>query len=59
MADLPSLRSRVTAGTTLLLLLVFFMMVVAVKAMNSLNDAVRDELVTLRERNVLDRKSVV
>ncbi len=53
MTDLRSLRSRVTTGTTLLLLLVFFMMVVGVRAMNSLSDAVRDELVTLRERNLL------
>jgi methyl-accepting chemotaxis protein len=43
----------VTTGTTLLLLLVFFMMVVGVRAMNSLGDAVRNELVTLRERNLL------
>lgn len=55
MTDLPSLRSRVTAGTTLLLLLVFFMMVVSVRAMNSLTDAVRDELVTLRQRNALNQ----
>jgi len=48
-----SLRGRVTAGTVLLLLLVFAMALVGVKAMNSLSDAVRDELVTLRERNVL------
>ncbi|MGH7581730.1 MAG: methyl-accepting chemotaxis protein, partial [Gemmatimonadales bacterium] len=48
-----SLRNRVTAGTVLLLLLVFAMALVGVKAMNSLSDSVRDELVTLRERNVL------
>ena len=53
MTDLPSLRSRVTAGTTLLLLLVFAMTLLGVSAMNSLSDAVRAELVTLRERNVL------
>ena len=53
MTDLPSLRSRVTAGTTLLLLLVFAMTLLGVSAMNSLSDAVQAELVTLRERNVL------
>src|SRR5512135_3697704 len=53
MTDLPSLRSRVTAGTTLLLLLVFAMTLLGVSAMNSLGDAVQSELLTLRERNVL------
>ena len=53
MTDLPSLRSRVTTGTTLLLLLVFGMTFLGVSAMNSLSDAVQAELVTLRERNVL------
>lgn len=53
MADLPSLRRRVTVGTTLLLVLVFAMTLLGVSAMNSLSDAVRGELVTLRERNVL------
>ena len=53
MANLPSLRWRVTSGTTLLLLLVFGMTLVGVSAMNSLSDAVGGELVMLRERNVL------
>ena len=53
MVNLPSLRWRVTSGTTLLLLLVFGMTLVGVSAMNSLSDAVGGELVTLRERNVL------
>jgi methyl-accepting chemotaxis protein len=53
MTDLPSLRSRVTTGTTVLLLLVFGMTFLGVSAMNSLSDAVQAELVTLRERNVL------
>ncbi len=53
MTDLPSLRSRVTAGTALLLLLVFAMTLLGVSAMNSLDNAVRLELATLRERNVL------
>ncbi|MGH7523323.1 MAG: methyl-accepting chemotaxis protein [Gemmatimonadales bacterium] len=53
MTDLPSLRSRVTTGTTVLLLLVFSMTFLGVSAMNSLSDAVQAELVTLRERNVL------
>jgi len=53
MANLPSLRWRVTSGTTLLLLLVFGMTLVGVSAMNSLSDAVAGELVMLRERNVL------
>ncbi len=51
--NLPSLRWRVTSGTSLLLLLVFAMTLLGVEAMNSLSDAVRGELVTLRERNVL------
>ena len=37
----------------MLLLLVFGMTFLGVSAMNSLSDAVRAELVTLRERNVL------
>jgi methyl-accepting chemotaxis protein len=53
MTDLPSLRSRVTAGTVLLLLLVFAMTLLGVSAMSSLDNAVRRELATLRERNVL------
>ena len=53
MANLPSLRWRVTSGTALLLLLVFGMTLVGVSAMNSLSDAVGGELVMLRERNVL------
>jgi methyl-accepting chemotaxis protein len=53
MANLPSLRWRVTSGTTLLLLLVFGMTLVGVSAMNSLSDAVGGELVVVRERNVL------
>ena len=56
MANLPSLRWRVTSGTTLLLLLVFGMTLVGVSAMNSLSDAVGGELVMLRERNVLAQK---
>src|ERR1700759_5711728 len=51
--DLPSLRSRVTTGTILLLLLVFGMTLLGVNAINSLSAAVRAEMVTLRERNVL------
>ncbi|MGH7592593.1 MAG: HAMP domain-containing protein, partial [Gemmatimonadales bacterium] len=53
MTDLPSLRSQVTAGTTLLLLLVFGMTLLGVLAMNSLGGAVQTELATLRERNIL------
>lgn len=53
MADLPSLRSRVTAGTALLLLLVFAMTLLGVSAVNSLDSAVGEELVTVRERTVL------
>ena len=53
MADLPSLRSRVTAGTALLLLLVFAMTLLGVSAVNFLDDAIREELVTVRERTVL------
>jgi methyl-accepting chemotaxis protein len=51
--NLPSLRWRVTSGTAGLLVLVFAMTLLGVTAMNSLSDAVRDELVVLRERNVL------
>ena len=53
MTDLPSLRSRVTAGTTLLLLLVFAMTLLGVSAMNSLDEAVQEELDVLRERTML------
>jgi methyl-accepting chemotaxis protein len=53
MADLPSLRSRVTAGTALLLLLVLAMTLLGVSAVNSLDTAVQEELVTVRERTVL------
>ncbi len=53
MTDLPSLQRRITIGTSLLLLLVFVMTWLGVSAMNSLGDSVRDELVTLRERNIL------
>ncbi|HEY3933361.1 MAG TPA: methyl-accepting chemotaxis protein [Gemmatimonadales bacterium] len=53
MTDLRSLRSRVTAGTVLLLLLVFAMTFLSVSAMDSLGDAVRDELAALRQRDVL------
>ena len=53
MADLPSLRNRVTAGTALLLLLVFAMTLLGVSAVTSLDTAVRAELVTVRERTVL------
>ncbi|MEO5797846.1 MAG: methyl-accepting chemotaxis protein [Gemmatimonadales bacterium] len=53
MADLRSLRSRVTAGTALLLLLVFAMTLLGVSAVNSLDTAVREELITVRERTVL------
>src|SRR5262249_11675303 len=53
MTDLPSLRSRVTTGTTLLLMLVFVMTYVGVSEMNSLDDSVREELGTLRERTIL------
>jgi methyl-accepting chemotaxis protein len=53
MTDLPSLRRRITIGTALLLLLVFVMTWLGVSAMNSMGDAVRAELVTLRERNIL------
>lgn len=50
MSDLPSLRSRVTAGTVLLLLLVFAMTLLGVAAMKSLDEAVHTELGVLRER---------
>ena len=53
MSDLPSLRNRVTLGTILLLLLVFAMTLMGVAAINSLDEAVQGELVTLRERTVL------
>lgn len=53
MSDLPSLRNRVTLGTILLLLLVFAMTLMGVAAINSLDESVQDELVTLRERTVL------
>jgi methyl-accepting chemotaxis protein len=53
MADQSSIRRRVAVGTTLLLILVFGMTYLGVAAMNSLSDAIRGELVTLRERNVL------
>lgn len=53
MTDLPSLRSRVTAGTTLLLLLVFAMTLLGVTAMTSLDEAVQEELDALRERSML------
>ncbi|MES2123647.1 MAG: methyl-accepting chemotaxis protein, partial [Gemmatimonadota bacterium] len=53
MAELPSLRSRVTAGTSLLLLLVFAMTLLGVSAVDSLDNAVRAELTTVRERTVL------
>ena len=42
MSDLPSLRSRVTAGTVLLLLLVWGMTLLGVSAMKSLDSAVQD-----------------
>lgn len=51
--DQPSLRSRVTAGTALLLLLVFVMTLLGVNAVLSLDQAVQEELTTLRERGVL------
>lgn len=53
MTDLPSLRSRVIAGTALLLLLVFAMTLLGVSAMKSLDEAVQTELGTLRERTGL------
>ncbi|HEX3927214.1 MAG TPA: methyl-accepting chemotaxis protein [Gemmatimonadales bacterium] len=53
MTDLRSLLSRVAAGTLLLLLLVFLMTLRGVSAMNSLDQAVRQELATLREHDVL------
>lgn len=53
MAELPSLRNRVTAGTSLLLLLVFAMTLLGVSAVDSLDNAVRAELTTVRERTVL------
>jgi methyl-accepting chemotaxis protein len=53
MTDLPSVRSRVTAGTTLLLLLVFAMTLLGVSAMNSLDQAVQEELDAMRERSML------
>jgi methyl-accepting chemotaxis protein len=53
MTDLPSLRSRVTAGTALLLLLVLAMTLRGVNAISALDDAVQSELATLRERTVL------
>ena len=53
MTDLPSLRSRVIAGTALLLLLVFAMTLLGVSAMKSLDEAVQVELAVLRERTGL------
>ncbi len=53
MSDLPSLRNRVTLGTILLLLLVFAMTLMGVAAINSLDESVQNELVTLSERTVL------
>lgn len=53
MTDLPSLRSRVTAGTALLLLLVLAMTLRGVNAISTLDEAVQSELATLRERTVL------
>ncbi len=53
MNDLPSLRNRVIGGTTLLLLLVFVMTLTGVRAIRSLDDAVQQELATLRERTRL------
>jgi hypothetical protein len=53
MSDLPSLRSRVTAGTVLLLLLVWGMTLQGVSAMKSLDSAVQDELATFREATVV------
>jgi methyl-accepting chemotaxis protein len=48
-----SLRSRVIAGTALLLLLVFVMTQLGVNAVISLDEAVQQELATLRERDLL------
>lgn len=53
MTDQPSLLSRVTAGTVLLLLLVFGMTLLGVNAIRALDDAVQEELATLRERTSL------
>jgi|CXWL01.1.fsa_nt_gi methyl-accepting chemotaxis protein len=53
MNDLPSLRSRVTAGTVLLLLLVWGMTLQGVSAMKSLDSAVQEELATFREATVV------
>ena len=50
MNDQPSLLSRVTAGTVLLLLLVFGMTLLGVTAIGDLDEAVQEELTTLRER---------
>jgi methyl-accepting chemotaxis protein len=51
--DQPSLLSRVTAGTVLLLLLVFGMTLLGVTAIGDLDDAVQEELTTLRERTAI------
>ena len=53
MANLPSLRSRVTAGTVLLLVLVWGMTLLGVSAIKSLDAAVQEELATFRERTVI------
>jgi len=53
MNDLPSLRSRVTAGTILLLLLVWGMTLLGVSAVKSIDAAVQDELASFRERTVI------
>lgn len=55
MKDLPSLRSRVTAGTALLILLVFAATLLGVTAMRSLDISVQTELTALRERTVLSQ----
>ncbi len=55
MKDLPSLRSRVTAGTALLILLVFAATLLGVTAMRSLDVSVQTELTALRERTVLSQ----
>ena len=53
MNEQPSLLSRVTAGTVLLLLLVFGMTLLGVTAIGDLDDAVQEELATLRERTAV------
>jgi len=51
--ELPSLRYRVIGGTALLILLVLAMTLRGVSTITAIDEAVQQELVTLRERAVL------